>query len=80
MTTEDIPLQMDGSWLGIPLTSEQTILFNGSGMECYVRFGAGSTSFGMKLADEQTLVVDETVYVRPKNPIAGMQGSIRVTR
>lgn len=80
MTTEDIPLQMDGSWLGIPLTSEQTILFNGSGMECYVRFGATSSSYGMLFANEQTLVVDETVYIRPKNPHVSSSGSIRVTR
>jgi len=80
MTTEDILLQQDGNWVGIPLTGEQTILFNGSGMECYIRFGAASTSFGMLMAIGSTVVVDETVYIRPRSPHASSSGSIRVTR
>jgi hypothetical protein len=80
MLTEDIALQQDGSWIGIPLISEQTIVYNGSGMDCYVRFGAASSSYGMLLASEQTIVVDETVYIRPKSPYSSRSGSLRITR
>jgi hypothetical protein len=80
MTTEDIALQQDGSWVGLPLLGEQTIIFNGSGMDCYIRFGAASTSYGMLVANGSTVVVDETVYVKPKNPHVSSAGSLRVTR
>jgi hypothetical protein len=64
MTTEDITLPSDNNWLAIPLTSEQTIIYNGSSLALYVRLGSGSTSNGMLFNKQETMVVDETVYIR----------------
>lgn len=78
MTTEDIQLPTDGSWLGIPMTGTYTIVHNGTIDTMLVRFGSSSNSFGMKLKAEDTLIAEETVYVRMLAP--NTLGSVRVTR
>ena len=78
MLTEDIRLPEDGSWLAIEPLTDQVIIHNDTGRECLVRFGAASTSTGMPLVPDETLMVDETVYIRSKKFPA--EGSLRVTR
>jgi hypothetical protein len=46
----------------------------------YMRFGAVSGSHGMQLARGQTVIVDETVYLRSLKPYEKNMGAIKVTR
>ena len=78
MTTEDIRLPEDGSWLELAPVDTDIIIHNDTGRECLVRFGAASTSSGMPLVPDETLIADETVYIRSK--VFPSQGSLRVTR
>jgi hypothetical protein len=81
MTTEDIPLQKDGLWVGIPLISESTSIYNASTNDMLVRLGASSTSYGITVPKGATVLVDETVYVRPlKHSNVPNVGYIMVTR
>jgi hypothetical protein len=64
MTTEDITLPSDNNWLAIPLTSEQTIIYNGSSLALFYRLGSLSSSNGMLFNKNETLIVDETIYIR----------------
>ena len=66
MTTEDVVLQTNGNWTAIPLTTTATVLYNCAGVDIMLRFGIGSTSNGFKLKPCATMVIDETIYVRPQ--------------
>lgn len=80
MTTIDILLPSDNSWIGIPFTSSQTIIFNQSGQDCFLRYGNSSTN-GIRIENNQTVIVDETVQVRASNTsMAHFNGFITVTR
>lgn len=80
MITEDLLVPQDNSWLGIPTISGNVILFNGTNQVLLVRLGATSTSYGMRLHPEQTMMFDETVYVKPVIDGTKNFGSLRVTR
>ena len=77
--TEDFALPIDGSWLVVPLTSSQTSVSNMSGVDVYVRLGALSSSSGFILNPSQTILTDETVYIRATS-VTGNQPKIVVTR
>ena len=78
MITEDFRVPTDGSWLGLPMISDHTIVHNGTHSEIYARFGSSSESYGIKIAEGDTIIVDETVYVR--SVAHSITGSVRVTR
>lgn len=65
MLTEDISLPINGSWLLVPLTTTQTIIFNNNNGDLLVRFGALSLSSGFKLSTNDTIACSEAVYVKP---------------
>ena len=67
MTTEDISVPFDGSWLGVPLTTTQTLIFNPNADPFYVRMGASSSSIGFLLHGGKTAIADETVYLKATN-------------
>ena len=77
--TEDFSLPVDGSWLVIPLTSAQTSVSNMSGVDVYIRLGALSSSSGFILNPSQTILTDETVYVRATS-VTGNTPKVVVTR
>ena len=80
MTTADMAIPQDGSWLGIPTLGGSTILYNASTQHLLVRLGSTSTSYGMKLFPDQTMMFDETVYVKPILDGSERSGSLRVSR
>ena len=77
--TEDFSLPADGSWLVVPFTSAQTSVSNMSGVDVYIRLGALSSSIGMVLNPSQTILTDETVYIRATS-MTGNQPKVVVTR
>lgn len=80
MTTIDILLPFDNSWVGIPFTSSQTIIFNQSGQDCFLRYGSSSAN-GIRIEKNQTVIVDETVQIKASNTsLPHFNGYITVTR
>jgi len=81
MTTEDIALPSDSNWLAIPLTSDQTVIYNGSSLALYYRLGSTSTSYGMLFGKQETVIADETVYIRKQsNSYIDTLAKVTVTR
>lgn len=81
MTTEDITVPQDGSWLGIPSLGGSTIIFNNTNKILIVRLGVTSVSEGMRLRPEQTMMFDETIYVKyTLNDGTPSYGSLVVSR
>jgi len=78
MLTEDLNLPVDGSWIAVVPITTDIVVHNASNRECLIRFGALSTSYGMPFEDGETIMADETVYIRAKKFPA--EGSIRITR
>ncbi len=64
MFTEDFYPPVDGTWLVLPLTSSQTSISNVGGTRLAMRFGALSTSEGFFFNEGDTVVVDQTVYLK----------------
>lgn len=64
MLSEDIVIAANGVWVEIPLTSAMSIIHNKGVHDIMMRMGAASTSDGMIVSVGQTVVVDETCYVR----------------
>lgn len=62
--TEDFSLPVDGSWLVVPYISTQTSVANTSGVDVFIRLGASSASQGFPLRPSETVLIDETVYIR----------------
>ena len=77
--TEDFALPVNGDWLVIPFTSAQTSVSNMSGVDVYIRLGALSSSSGFILNPSNTIIADETVYVRATS-VTGNQPIVVVTR
>ena len=63
MTTEDIEIANDGSWVKVEITTTQMTITNMSGVEMRVRFGDTSTSKGFILNPNDTVIVDTDVYI-----------------
>lgn len=64
MLTEDFYPPLDGTWLVVPLISAQTTVSNVGGTRLAIRFGALSSSEGFLLHENETMVVDETLYIK----------------
>jgi hypothetical protein len=79
MLTEDITVPQDGTWLEVALTSTRTILYNGSGVELMARFGATSTSSGFMLFTNESMSVDEPVWIRPSELSMSKRGPFKIT-
>lgn len=77
--TEDFNLPTDGSWLVIPFISAQTTIANMSGVDAYLRLGATSSSQGFILSPSQTVIIDETAYIRATS-VTGNTPKVTVTR
>lgn len=67
MTTEDITLNTDASFLLIPTLTRMSI-YNGSGRNIKYRFGALSTSSGATMKAGNTLIVEEDIYLATSTP------------
>lgn len=80
MTTTDFALPRDGSWIAIPSLGTGVIVHNASNVYLLVRLGVSSTSIGMRLVPDSTMVFDETVYVRMPQTNDEVFGSLRVSR
>lgn len=76
MTTEDLLLPSDGSWLFIPLTTSSTMVFNNHGDDLLIRFGSTSTSSGFRLSPMDTIVCSESIYVRLTQKYSQSDGEI----
>ena len=79
MLTEDITIAQDGSWTEIALTTTQTIIYNGSGVDMMVRFGALSTSDGFRFQCKESMSVDEAIWIRPSPQALTRSGPFKVT-
>lgn len=79
MTTTDFVLPREGGWLAIPPLGNSIILHNASNTICLVRLGVSSTSYGMRLVPDGTMVFDETVYIRMAQTNDDVYGSLRVS-
>lgn len=81
MLTEDILLPEDGSWIAIVPLGNDSFIQNDYTQDCLIRFGALSTSYGSVFQSGDTIIVNETVYVRARNGIKpDTVGSLKVTR
>lgn len=80
MLTEDITLADQDQWVALVPTGASIVVYNGSNRDCVIRFGALSTSAGMLFGPDETIIAEETVYVKPKNTISGKIGTVRITR
>lgn len=79
MLTEDITIPKDGSWTEVTLTSTITIIYNDSGVDMMVRFGASSTSNGIRLSPGDSMSVDESIYIRPSTLGRASTGTLKVS-
>jgi len=64
MRTEDFTVPKSSEWIVIPYTTTQTVVCNIGNAKIAVRFGADSVSEGQILNENDTMVVDETIYLR----------------
>lgn len=64
MTSVDINIPNDGSYHHVELTGTSMIVYNMSGTNVYFRYGAISTSAGMILEPQQSIMTDEDIYVK----------------
>ena len=64
MRTEDFTVANGNDWLVIPLTSTMTVVCNIGETKLAFRVGNDSTSRGLILNPSETVILDETVYLR----------------
>lgn len=70
MTTEDITITHTEGWRAFVLVGSKLLISIVSGNGVYCRFGISSTSEGFKLYAGDTMVCDETIYVKDINTLA----------
>lgn len=63
MTTEDIAIPRTGEYVLIEMTTTQMTITNTSEVTMLVRFGSTSTSRGIPLFINDSVVVDTDVYI-----------------
>ena len=80
MTTEDIRIPNDESWVELAAVNNNIVIHNGSNIEYKIRLGSTSTSYGMVLTPNGTVVADESVFISTMNAGENISGSLRVTR
>ncbi len=71
MLTQDFILPTNGDWLALPLTSTFTVMNNVSNLSLHIRFGVSSTSLGFMIEPGDTMIAEETIYIRPPSVILG---------
>lgn len=80
MTTVDFALPKDNNWIALPPLDTSVIVCNASNINLLVRLGTDSTSLGMRLVPDATMIFDETVYIRTPQITGEIYGSLRVSR
>lgn len=80
MLSEDIVIISDGVWVTVPLITAKSIIYNKGPQEVTVRMGAASASGGIIIPIGQTVIVDETCYVRVKQTSGVYSSTLVVTR
>ena len=70
MITDDITIDHTEGWRAFVLIGAKLLISIVSGNGVYCRFGITSTSEGFKLYAGDTMVCDETIYVKDINSLA----------